>query len=125
MFRLGVIRYLLAEIKNAEIDHGEQSDQQIQKIVSSQIKKMKDAITDFQRGGREDLIAQEEKRIDILTSYLPAQMSAAELEKIVHQAIEDNPSLQIGPLTGLIMKQVAGQADGGQVSGLIKKLLSA
>lgn len=122
-FRLGTIRYVLSEIKNEEIDHGEQTDEQIQKLLASQVKKMKDAIEDFKKGNRQDLIDEEEKRIQIIQAYLPQQLGDEELEAIVKQVIADSGIEQVGPLTGKVMQQVKGQADGGRVSAMIQRCL--
>ncbi len=120
--RLSTIRFLLSAIKNAEIDKGsELTDAEAQKIVAKQIKQMKDAIEQFKAGGREDLVAEEEGKIKILEGYLPAQMSDEELASIVEKVIADlgevkNP----GQVIGMVMKQVAGKADGTRVSQMVK-----
>ena len=73
--KLGAIRFLQAELRNVEIDHGEQDDAGIQKIVARQIKQMKDAISDYQKGDRQDLVDAEAAKITVLEAYLPQQMS--------------------------------------------------
>ena len=119
--RLGVVRFLLSAIKNAEIDKGQElTDEEAQKIVAKQIKQMKDAIEQFKAGDRPDLVEAEEAKIKVLEAYLPAQLSQAELEKIIDEVISQvgevkNP----GQVIGLVMKQVAGRADGKQVAQLV------
>ena len=121
--RLGVIRFLLSEVKNVEIDHGDQNDNQIQKIIASQIKKMKDAMIDFTRGARQDLVDSEQAKIDILEKYLPSQLSDEQLTEIISEVIAQSPVKQSGPIIGQTMKKVAGQADGGRVAALVQSLL--
>lgn len=125
MFRLGTIRYALSEIKNAEIDQGELNDEQIQKLLISQVKKMKDAIEDFKKGNREDLIEDEEKRIAVIQAYLPQQLSDEELRTVVEEVIAQSGITEVGPLTGKVMQAVKGQADGGRVSVMVRECVKA
>lgn len=122
---LGTIRYLLSEIKNREIDDGELSDEQVQAIIRSQIKKMQEAIVDFERGSRQDLVDAESKKIVLLEKYLPAQLPEAELEEIVRQVIAETGLSAVGPLTGQVMKRVQGRADGKRVGAVLQRLLAA
>lgn len=119
---LGAIRFLQAEVRNVEIDHGEQDDAGVEKIVARQIKQMRDSISEYEKGGREDLVAEEQAKIAVLEKYLPQQLSDAELESLVKTVMAENPGAQMGQLIGLVMKQTAGRADGGRVSGMIKVL---
>lgn len=119
---LGAIRFLQAEVRNVEIDHGEQDDAGVEKIVARQIKQMRDSISEYEKGGREDLVAEEQAKIAVLEKYLPQQLSDAELESLVKTVMAENPDAQMGQLIGLVMKQTAGRADGGRVSGMIKVL---
>lgn len=123
--KLNTIRFLQADIKNVEIDNGEQDDAGVQKIIAKQIKQMKDAISDYQKGGRQDLVDEETQKVAILETYLPQQMSDDALTAIIDQVIADMGSDNMGQLIGAVMKKVAGQADGGRVSALIKAKLSA
>jgi uncharacterized protein YqeY len=122
--RLGVIRFLMAEIKNAEIDGAGSDDASVQKIIASQVKKSQDAVSEFKKGQRDDLVASEEAKIAIMQTYLPAPLSTSELEEIVTQVLAElgevkNP----GQAIGAVMKQVAGRADGNQVSALVNQRL--
>lgn len=116
---LNAIRFLQAEIRNVEIDNGEQDDAGVQKIIARQIKQMKDAIGDYQKGGRTDLVEQEEAKIAVLERYMPQQLSDDELRTIIQQVKADNPSANQGQLIGLVLKQAAGRADGSRVSQLL------
>lgn len=122
--RLGVIRFLLSEIKNYEIDHGEQDDAGVISIVARQIKQIKESISEYEKGGRSDLVEEERQKLAVLETYLPKQLSDEEIESIVQEVIAANPGLAMGPLVGQVMSRVKGQADGGRVSAVVKKLLS-
>lgn len=124
MDKLGVIRFLLSDIKNYEIDNGPQDDKGIQSIISKQIKQIKDAIADYEKADRQDLVDQEKAKIVVLEAYLPAQMSDEDLTQAVQAVIAANPGMQMGQLIGMAMKQVDGNADGGRVSAMVKQLLS-
>lgn len=134
--RLGVVRFLRSEIKNYEIDNGDQDDAGVLKIIASQTKKIKDALVDFKAAGREDLVSEEEAKVVILESYLPEQMSDDELKELVSKIIdasEDKVSSEgkenalgqkdIGKLIGAVIKEVGGRADGGRVSAIVREFL--
>ncbi|MDR0463113.1 MAG: GatB/YqeY domain-containing protein [Pseudomonadales bacterium] len=119
------IRFLMSEIKNVELDNGEQDDQGVQKIVASQVKKIKEGIEEFKKAGRDDLIVDEETKVTVLENYLPKQLSDAELEEAVKKVLAENAdNTNKGQVIGLAMKAVDGQADGGRVSAMVNKLLS-
>jgi len=118
--KLNVIRFLNAEIKNVEIDSGEQDDAGVQKIIARQIKQIKDAITDYKTGGRQDLVDEEQLKVIVLETYLPQQMSDEDLNKLVDEVLAETGSVNIGILIGAVMKRVAGQADGGRVSQAVR-----
>ncbi|MFZ1721284.1 MAG: GatB/YqeY domain-containing protein [Microgenomates group bacterium] len=122
--RLGVIRFALSLIKNAEIDGGVQSDAQITAILSKEVKKMTEAIEQFALAGRDELVEEEKVKVKILASYLPAQMSEEELKKIVITVCEKMPGAQMGQIIGAVLKEAQGKADGGMVSKLVKAQLA-
>lgn len=125
--RLGTIRFLMAEIKNYEIDNGEQDDAGVQRLAASEIKKMRDGIEEFRSAGREDLIPDEEAKIEVLSVYLPKQLTDEELEKIVVEVLAEmgeNGSANPGQAIGAVMKKVAGQADGNRVKEAVIKATS-
>lgn len=126
MDKLTTLRGLMAEIKNVEIDKGDLSDDDITKIVARLVKQLKEANVDFEKGGREDLVEENKKQLSVLEIYLPQQLSDEELKKIIEEVIANNGSegqVKIGPLTGMAMKKVAGKADGGRVSKMLRELL--
>jgi uncharacterized protein YqeY len=123
MDTLTTIRLVLSEIKNFEIDNGEQDDG-VQKIVGRMIKQWKDAINDYKTGGREDLVAEAQQKLNVLEKFMPEQMGEEELKKIVEETIVQVDNPQPGPVTGMVMKKVAGKADGATVSRMIRELLA-
>lgn len=122
--RLGVIRFLRSEIKNVEIDHGEQNDPEILKIIARQIKSMKDANEEYAKGDRQDLVKDNDVKIAILKEYLPEQLSNEALEKIVREIIGEAQDKNMGKIIGQVIALVDGKADGGRVSQMVRKLLS-
>ncbi len=122
--RLGVIRFMLSEIKNFEIDNGEQDDAGIQKIIAREIKKVKDANVEFEKGGRQDLVDQETEKIGMMEVYLPKQMSDEDLQKIVTEVVAESDKKDFGNVMRAVMAKVQGLADGNRVSAMVKQALS-
>ena len=125
--RLSAIRMLLAAIKQREVDcRIEADDALVVSIIEKSIKQRKDAITQFEAGGRADLVAKESAELAVLTEYLPQQMSEAELNAAIGAAIaeagETAPSA-MGKVMGLLKARLAGRADIGQVSAIVKQRL--
>jgi uncharacterized protein YqeY len=122
--RLGAVRLLLAAIKQKEIDErSEPDDAAITGIVEKLIKQRKDSISQFQAAGRGDLVAAEQAELAVLQAYLPEQLSSAEIEAAVAAAIAESGATSardMGKVMGLLKPRLAGRADMGQVSSLIK-----
>lgn len=122
--KLDAIRFLLSEIKNFEIDHeGDSSDESIQKVIAKQVKQMRDAITEYDQGGRSDLVEAESAKLAVLEEYLPAQMSDDELKAIVEKVLTDLDSPNMGQAMQVVMAKVKDQADGSRVSKMVGQLL--
>ncbi|MDO8570990.1 MAG: GatB/YqeY domain-containing protein [Candidatus Daviesbacteria bacterium] len=127
--KTSVLRMLISEIRYSEIKQreggkSELSDEEIINVVQREVKKRKEASAGFRTGGREDSALKEEKEAEILVNYLPKQLSDAELEIIINEAISKTGASQIsdmGKVIGMVMGKVAGQADGGRVSALVRK----
>ena len=131
-----VLRMLITAMRNKEIGLREKvtaafvpssgreelSDQQIIEIVMSEIKKHRDSVEAYTQGGRQELADKETREIKILEKYLPEQLGEAELEKIVKEVVASG-ALNFGKAMGQVMAKVKGQADGGKVGELVKKLL--
>ena len=122
--RLGVIRLIRSDIKNFEIDHGVADDLTVQKIIKKMLNQQLDALEDFKKANREDLINETETKISILQSYLPKQLSDLDLEKIIQEFVAKSTVKDFGPLMGQLTKQLATQADGARIASLLKKILS-
>lgn len=123
MEKLSVIRFLMAEIKNFEIDNSESDEAALQKVVAGQVKKSKDAVADFKAAGRDDLVTEEEGKIAVMEAYLPAQLSDEELAKIVKETLAEMGEVKNpGQLIGAVMKKVSGRADGQRVQTMTKEL---
>lgn len=124
---LSTLRLLLSAIKNKQIDtQHELSDEEIQTVIKTQVKQLKDAAGTFREGGREDMAADSEAEMKILEKYLPAQLSDEALEEVVKKAVEESGAVgpqDMGRAMGAAMKAVAGQADGNRVKDIVKSLL--
>jgi uncharacterized protein YqeY len=125
--RLGVIRLANAAIKQREVDERiELDDTQVLSVLEKMVKQRRDSITQFRAAGREDLASQEEFELGVLQGYLPEQLGKAELDAIVAKAIADAGATSpkdMGKVVGLVKPQVAGRADMGQVSALVRAKL--
>ena len=126
--RLGAIRLLLAAIKQREVDERIVIDDAgVITIVEKMIKQRKDSISQFEKAGRDDLVAIEVGEVTILQSYLPAQLSDAEVEAAVAAAVAATGATgpqDMGKVIGALKAQLAGKADMGKVSGLVKAALA-
>lgn len=125
MATLGAIRFFLSEIKNFEIDNGEQDDNGIIQLANKQIKQMKDAIVDYKKGERMDLVEAEEQKIKVIEKYLPAQMSDEQLKQVVAQAVAKlGAGVNMGQVIGAVKAEVGNSADGGRIAGMVKQALA-
>ena len=125
--RLGVLRMMQAAVKQIEVDERRDlKDADVQKILSSYARKVKDQIKSYGEGGRKDLCSAAETELKIVTEFLPAEMSDDDLEKIVLAAVADAGATgpqDMGKVMKLVMPKTAGRADGGKVSAMVKKAL--
>jgi uncharacterized protein YqeY len=126
--RLGYIRMLQAAIKQREVDERiTLDDTQVLSVIEKMIKQRREAIAQFEAGGRADLVGKEQAEVKVLQAYLPEQLSAAELEALVVAAIAETGAASVkdmGKVMGLVKTRAAGRADMGAVSALIKTRLS-
>jgi uncharacterized protein YqeY len=125
--RLGVIRLVNAAIKQREVDERVVlDDTQVLAVLEKMLKQRKDSVAQYEGAGREDLAAVERYEMGVIEGYMPAKMSADEIEAIVARAIADSGATSakdMGKVVGLVKPQVAGRADMGQVSALVKQKL--
>jgi len=125
--RLGTIRMVTAAIKQREVDERIQlDDTQVLAVLEKMIKQRKESVTQFLAGGREDLAAKENKEIELLQTYLPAQLSEAELDALVADAVAKSGATSIkemGKAMALLKQSAQGRADMGVVSAKLKAKL--
>jgi len=126
--KLLVLRGLKTAIKNKQIElRQELNDDQILAVISSELKKRKEAIEMFGEGSRQDLVEKEEAEIEILSSYLPPQLSEEEIKETLAQVIEEvsaSSPKDLGKVMKSAMVKLAGRADGREVNRLARELLS-
>ena len=126
--RLVVIRMVKAALKQEQIDHKKEiNDDLLIDVVNKQIKMRKDSITEFEKGNRTDLVEKTQKEIDVLMAYLPEQLSKEEVEKIINEIFEEvKPESQkdMGKVMALVRPKTVGKADGKLVSQLVKEYLA-
>ena len=122
------IRMFLAEVQRFEIDNKEKiDDAKALQIINKMIKQRNDSISQFKSGGREDLADKEQQEVDILSKYKPEQLSEEDVTAKVKEAIKDSgaSSMQdIGRVMGVLKSSLAGSADMGMVSKIVKDELS-
>lgn len=126
--RLGTIRMLMAAIKQREVDERiELDDNQILVVIDKMVKQRRESITQFEAGGRQDLVAKEAEELKQLSDYLPAPLSEAELDALISEAIASSGASSIkdmGKVMGLIKSKAQGRADMGAVGARIKAKLA-
>jgi uncharacterized protein YqeY len=126
--RLGTIRLALAAIKQREVDERiTLDDAQVLAVLDKMIKQRREAIAQFQTGGRADLVAKETAEIGVLQGYLPSQMSEAEIDVLIAQSIAATGAASVkdmGKVMALVKPKAQGRADLGAVSARIKQKLS-
>ncbi len=123
---LKTIRFILSEIRYEEIEKQRKlTDEEIVISLQREVKKRNDAITLMRKGNRMELVEEELKKIEVIKKYLPEQMNATELEKIVDETIANIPNPQMGVIIGAVMQKVKGKADGRTVSELVRQKLQS
>jgi uncharacterized protein YqeY len=126
--KLGTIRLLTAAIKQKEVDERiEVSDAQVLAIIEKMIKQRKDSISQFEAGGRQDLADAEKAELVILSVYMPAGLSEAEIKAEVQAAVTASGAAgpqDMGKVMAILKPKLAGRADMTAVSALVKAALS-
>jgi len=126
--RLAAIRLLQAALKQREVDERiELTDADVLSIIEKMIKQRRDSIEQFGKGGRQDLVDKEQFEIGVLEGYMPAAMSAAEVDAAVSEAIASSGAkamADMGKVMAVLKPRLAGRADMGKVSALVKTRLS-
>lgn len=127
--RLSVIRMLRASIKNKEIEHGKNrplSEADLIEVVVSAVKQRKEAIEQYTKGGRADLVKKEQSELAILQDFLPKPLTPEELDAKIKEAVQVTGASgmrDMGKVMQTLLPQVVGRADTAQVSQKVKELL--
>jgi len=125
--RLGVIRMITSAIKQREVDERiTLDDTQVLAVLEKMIKQRKESLAQFQAGNRPDLVDKESREITLLQSYMPTQLSDAEVDSLIDEAIAATGAASIkdmGKVMGIIKGKAQGRADLGQVGAKIKAKL--
>ena len=126
--RLSTLRLLIASVKNREIDlKRELNDEEIYKVIATMARQRRESIEQFKKGGRQDLVEKEEGELELLTGFLPAQLSREEVTALVKQTIEETGAAgmkDMGKVMKGLLPRVTGRADGKAVSDIVRELLS-
>ena len=127
--RLGTIRLINAAIKQREVDERIQlDDPQVLAVLEKMLKQRRDSITQFEAAGRTDLADKEKAEVGVIQTYMPAQLSAAEVDAIIGAAVAEVGATgpkDMGKVMGLVKSKVAGRTDMGKLSELVKTKLAA
>ena len=127
--RLKVVRLIIAAIKQIEVDQRtELDDAAVLGVLDKMVKQRRDSVSQFKKGGRQDLVDIELAEITVLENYLPEQLGEAELIDIIEQAISDSGAESIrdmGKVMGQVKAKAAGRADMGAVGDKVKERLGA
>ena len=126
--RLGVIRLVNAAIKQREVDERiELDDAAVVSVIEKMIKQRRESIAQFEKASRADLADAEKAEVQVLSAYLPAQLSSAEVENVVDSVISETGAAgpkDMGKVMAALKGRLAGKADMGKVSALVKAKLS-
>ncbi len=126
--RLSAVRLLLAALKQKEVDERvELTDGDVVAIVEKMIKQRRESIAQFEKAARNDLVDNEKFEVQVLSAYLPSQLSDAEVEQAVAAAVAESGASgvkEMGKVMALLKPRLAGRADMGKVSALVKSKLS-
>ena len=128
LVRKNTVQMVRAAVLQVEKDKQiELTDEQIIEIIAKEVKKRKDAATEFEKSGREDLINQNKEEIEILSEYLPKQLSIEEIEEVVKNIISELGATgmkDMGPVMKQAKEKIGAAADGKTISDAVKKLLA-
>lgn len=127
ILRKNTITMVRAGIKQVEVDERiELDDEAIIQLISKQLKEKRNAIVEFKKGNRDDLVQQAEDEIDVLLEYLPKQLTEDELTEIVREVIEagDYTMKDMSKIMKDVMPKIQGKADGKMVNEVVRKILA-
>lgn len=123
-----VITMIRASVKQKEVDDRvDLTDDDVVELIAKQLKQQRDALVEFEKAERDDLIAQTKAEIEILASYLPQQLTDEELEVVVRDAVAEVNAQSIkdmGKIMGKVMLVAKGKVDGRRINEMVKKILN-
>lgn len=129
--RTSVLRMIVSAIQYYEINKGgagyEATDEDVMNVIQAQAKQRRDSIEQFTTGGRPELAAKEQQELDMISKYLPAQMTEDEIKTLVTQTISQvgaTGPTDMGKVMGALSPQTKGKADGGLVSKIVREQLA-
>lgn len=127
--KVSVIRLVKSEIRNTEIAKGQTlTDDDILQVISRETKRRREAIEQFTKGGRNDLVEKETAELEVLSQYLPQQLDEAEIAGIAREVISElhaTSKADKGKVMSALMPRVRGRADGRLVSEVVDRLLES
>jgi len=125
--RLSTIRMMLSEMGNAEIaKRDELSEEEMLTVVTREGKRRKEAIEEYQKAGRQDLVDKESLEYSVIESYLPRQLEEAEIRRIIEEAVEETGASSqgdLGKVMSAVMPQLKGKVDGRKVNLMAREML--
>ena len=123
-----VFRFILSAIHNEEIKIGKQlNDEEVMKLLIKQAQQRKDSIEAFTNAKRSDLVDKESEELEIISKYLPEQISEEKIKELAQKAIQETNAESVkdlGKIMPVLMKQLGGQADGKTVNKIVMELLN-
>ncbi|WP_251546818.1 GatB/YqeY domain-containing protein [Limosilactobacillus caecicola] len=126
---LSVVRMLKASVQNEQINLGHDlTPDEENALMAKEYKQRKDSLAEFEKGGRQDLVDATKKEMAVVAKYMPEQMSADEIQKVVEETIDQVGATSMkdfGKVMGAIMPKVKGKADGQVVNATVKKVLQS
>ena len=127
-FESDILKMVLASVKNEEVKKGSNlEDSDVEKILRTEVKKIKDSISQYKDMGRDDLVEEEKKQLKVLEKYLPELMSEEDIKKVVEEKalqLQVSSVKEMGKLMGVVMKELNGKADGSVVRQVVQEVLS-
>ena len=126
--RLSVLRFILAQVKNKEIDkQSELNDEETMVVLRKVIKELKESVEAFEKGGRKELLEDSKKQLEIALVYLPAEIGDDELKKKIERVIKENQAVfdnNQKAIIGLCMKELKSKADPGRIMKTLQAFLT-
>ena len=125
--KVSTLRLLVSEIRNKQIEKQEEpNDEEIIALIRRAVKQRQEAIDSYQKGNRSDLVEKENSEMLILSNYLPQELSASEVEKVVKEVIDEVKAVgqqDFGKVMNGVMNRLKGKVDGAKVAEAVKKLI--